>query len=89
VKVSIETILGVIYNVCFIGCFIPQIVKSIRTKSVEDVSIMLCLMSVIGYIAALGYAWMKFGLDPLLCTNYILSGISAMAMIAVYYKYKL
>jgi hypothetical protein len=50
---------------------------------------MLCLMSVIGYIAALGYAWMKFGLDPLLCTNYILSGISAMAMIAVYYKYKL
>ncbi len=86
---SVEIALGVVYNVCFIGCFIPQIVKSVRTRSVEDVSIMLCVMSIVGYMAALGYALMKFGFDPLLCTNYILSGISVMVMIAVYYKYKL
>jgi uncharacterized protein with PQ loop repeat len=86
---GIEVALGVVYNVCFIGCFIPQIVKSVRTKSVEDVSIMLCVMSVVGYMAALGYALMKFGFDPLLCTNYILSGISVVVMIAVYLKYKL
>ena len=86
---SVEIALGVVYNVCFIGCFIPQIVKSVRTKSVEDVSIMLCVMSIVGYMAALGYALMKFGFDPLLCTNYILSGISVMVMIAVYFKYKL
>jgi uncharacterized protein with PQ loop repeat len=86
---GVEIALGVIYNVCFIGCFIPQIVKSVRTKSVEDVSIMLCVMSIVGYMAALGYALMKFGFDPLLCTNYILSGISVMVMIAVYFKYKL
>ena len=60
-----------------------------RTKSVEDVSIMLCVMSIVGYMAALGYALMKFGFDPLLCTNYILSGISVMARIAVYFKHKL
>ena len=86
---GVEIALGVVYNVCFIGCFIPQIVKSVRTRSVEDVSIMLCVMSIVGYMAALGYALMKFGFDPLLCTNYILSGISVMVMIAVYYKYKL
>ena len=86
---SVEIALGVVYNVCFIGCFIPQIVKSVRTKSVEDVSIMLCVMSIVGYMAALGYALLKFGFDPLLCTNYILSGISVMVMIAVYFKYKL
>ncbi len=86
---SVEIALGVVYNVCFIGCFIPQIVKSVRTRSVEDVSIMLCVMSIVGYMAALGYALMKFGFDPLLCTNYTLSGISVMVMIAVYYKYKL
>lgn len=85
---AVEIALGVVYNVCFIGCFIPQIVKSVKTKSVEDVSIMLSIMSVVGYIAALGYAWMRFGLDPLLCTNYALSGVSAIVMIAVYYKYK-
>lgn len=86
---GVEIALGVVYNVCFIGCFIPQIVKSVRTRSVEDVSIMLCVMSIVGYMAALGYALMKFGFDPLLCTNYILSGISVMVMIAVYFKYKL
>tara|TARA_R110002167_G_scaffold156007_3_gene350612 strand:+ start:1014 stop:1283 length:270 start_codon:yes stop_codon:yes gene_type:complete len=84
----LENTLGVIYNICFIGCFWPQIYKSIKSKSVEDVSIILCYMSIVGYVAALGYAMLKFGFDYWLCINYILSGISVMAMIAVYYKYK-
>jgi uncharacterized protein with PQ loop repeat len=84
----LENTLGVIYNICFIGCFWPQIYKSIKSKSVEDVSIILCYMSIVGYAAALGYAMLKFGFDYWLCINYILSGISVMAMIAVYYKYK-
>jgi uncharacterized membrane protein YccF (DUF307 family) len=45
-------------------------------------------MSIIGYAAALGYALLKFGFDYWLCINYILSGISVIAMIGVYYKYK-
>ena len=45
-------------------------------------------MSVIGYIAALGYALMKFGFDTLLCMNYVLSGVSVIVMIVVYYRYK-
>ena len=85
---AIENTLGIIYNACFIGCFWPQIIKSIKSKSVEDVSIMLCFMSIIGYLAALGYALLKFGFDLLLCINYICSGISVVAMILVYYKYK-
>lgn len=85
---SIENTLGLIYNACFIGCFWPQIMKSIKTKSVEDVSIILCYMSVIGYLAALGYALLKFGFDKLLCMNYILSGVSVVVMMVVYYKYK-
>ncbi|MGB0203368.1 MAG: PQ-loop repeat-containing protein [Acholeplasmataceae bacterium] len=84
----VENALGIIYNICFIGCFWPQIYKSIKTKSVEDVSIMLCFMSIIGYAAALGYALLKFGFDYWLCINYILSGMSVIAMVGVYYKYK-
>ena len=83
-----ENILGVIYNICFIGCFWPQIIKSIKTKSVEDVSIGLCFMSIIGYAAALGYACLKFGFDYWLCLNYIFSGFFVIIMIIVYYKYK-
>tara|TARA_R110002153_G_scaffold269965_1_gene435966 strand:+ start:291 stop:569 length:279 start_codon:yes stop_codon:yes gene_type:complete len=84
----VENTLGIIYNVCFIGCFWPQIYKSVKTQSVEDVSIVLCYMSIIGYAAALGYALLRFGFDVWLCVNYILSAISVIVMICVYRKYK-
>ena len=59
----IENTLGFIYNVCFISCYWPQIIKSLKTKSVEDVSIALFIISIIGYMSATAYAIMKFGLD--------------------------
>lgn len=85
---SLENALGILYNVCFISCYWPQIIKSIRTKSVNDVSITLYFLSIIGYAAAAGYAILRFGCDFWLLFNYVLSGISAVVMIAVYYKYK-
>ena len=84
----IENTLGLIYNVCFISCYWPQIIKSLRTKSVKDVSIALFIISIIGYMSATAYAIMKFGLDFWLLANYILSGISSAFMVCVYYKYK-
>ena len=85
---SMETFLGIIYNVCFICCFWPQIIKSIKTKSVEDVSIAICYLSIIGYFAAFFYALMKFGFDFWLSVNYILSSISVVVMMTVFYRYK-
>ena len=85
---SVENLLGIIYNVCFISCYWPQIIKSIRTKSVNDVSITLYFLSIIGYAAAAGYAILRFGCDFWLLFNYVLSGISAVVMIVVYYKHK-
>jgi uncharacterized protein with PQ loop repeat len=87
-NISLETILGVTYNICFVSCVWPQIIKSIKTKSVADVSIMLYYLSIIGYFAAFSYALLKFGFDLLLCGNYILSAISVCVMIYVYHKYK-
>jgi uncharacterized protein with PQ loop repeat len=83
-----ENILGFVYNFCFISCYWPQIIKSLKTKSVEDISLMLYVLSVIGYAAATSYAIMRFGLDFWLLANYILSGISAIVMIVVFYLYK-
>ncbi len=84
----IENTLGFVYNACFISCYWPQIAKSLRTKSVDDISIMLYVLSIIGYASASGYAVMRFGLDFWLLLNYILSGFSAIFMVCVYYKYK-
>lgn len=84
----IENTLGFVYNFCFISCYWPQIAKSLRTKSVDDISIMLYVLSIIGYASASGYAVMRFGLDFWLLLNYVLSGFSAIFMVCVYYKYK-
>ena len=84
----IENTLGLIYNVCFISCYWPQIIKSLKTKSVKDVSIALFIISIIGYMSATAYAIMKFGLDFWLLANYVLSGFSSTFMVYVYYKYK-
>ncbi len=84
----IENTLGLVYNVCFISCYWPQIVKSIRTRSVEDVSISLYLLSIIGYASAASYAYMRFGLDLWLLLNYALSGFSAIFMVVVFFKFK-
>ena len=83
-----ENALGIIYNICFIGCFWPQIYKSIKTKSVEDVSIGLCYMSIVGYAAALGYTISKYGFDYWLSLNYIFSAFFVIVMIVVYFRYK-
>jgi uncharacterized protein with PQ loop repeat len=83
-----ENILGFVYNFCFISCYWPQIIKSLKTKSVDDVSPMLYVLSVIGYAAATSYAVIRFGLDFWLLSNYILSGMSAIFMIVVFYLYK-
>ena len=85
---QVEALLGLTYNLCFVSCYWPQIIKSIKTKEVEDVSILLFILSIVGYAAAGGYAYLRFGVDFWLLGNYILSGISSIVMVVVYYKYK-
>ena len=84
----IENILGVIYTICFITCYWPQIIKSINTKSVEDISLHLFTLSTIGYISAIFYTILRVGYDFWWLLNYLASLFSAITMIVVYYKYK-
>lgn len=84
----VENFLGFVYNVCFVSCYWPQIIKSLKTKSVADVSVSLYIISIIGYISATSYALLRFGFDLWLLVNYIFSGLSAAIMVYVYYKYK-
>ena len=81
-------VLGFIYTFCFVICYWPQIIKSIVTGSVEDSSLPLFVLSVIGYLAALVYTIDRFGWDFWYVTNYSLSLFSAIVMIFVYVKYK-
>jgi MtN3 and saliva related transmembrane protein len=85
---TIEVLLGIVYNVAFISCYWPQIIKSWRTKRVTDVSIHLFTLSVIGYLSAIGYTLLRGGFDLFWLFNYTFSLGSAILMIFIYYRYR-
>jgi len=80
--------LGFAYTICFATCFLPQIVKTIISKSVDNVSVSVYYISLAGYISALSYTLLKVGLDLWLQINFVLSAISSGIMIYCYHKYK-
>ncbi len=86
---SIEmVVVGWFYTLCFAICYIPQIVKSLRTKKVDDVSVSLFKLSLMGYIAALIYTLGEIGFNLILVTNYIFGSLCSLVMIIIYYCYR-
>ncbi len=81
-------IIGWFYTICFAICYIPQITKSIRTKKVDDVSVSLFVLSLLGYIAALLYTLGDIGFNAVLVTNYIIGAICSLIMIITYLRYR-
>jgi len=81
-------IIGWVYTICFAICYIPQIVKSIRTKRVDDISISLFILSLAGYICAGVYTIGTIGINIILLTNYIFGSFCSLFMIITYYWFK-
>lgn len=84
---NIMEIIGWVYTLCFAICYIPQIVKSLKTKKVNDISISLFVLSLIGYICAGAYTISSIGVNVILLTNYIFGGICSLTMIIIYFMY--
>lgn len=53
---TLAAILGWVATFLFTICYIPQIVKTLRTKTVEGVSLMLFVIQFIANMVALTYA---------------------------------
>jgi len=81
-------IIGWFYTLCFAICYIPQIVKSLTTKKVDDVSVTLFILSLMGYIAAIMYTLGEIGFNLILITNYLLGSFCSIVMIITYFIYK-
>jgi uncharacterized protein with PQ loop repeat len=84
----ITNLLGLTYTSCFALCFIPQMVKTIISKDVDNVSVSVYYICLLGYVSALTYTVLKVGLDFWLQINFIVSGITSAIMIYIYHKYK-
>ena len=81
-------IIGWLYTICFAICYIPQIVKSLTTKKVDDISVSLFVLSLLGYISAIIYTLSDIGFNPILITNYIFGAICSLLMIIIFLCYK-
>jgi len=81
-------IVGWIYTLCFAICYIPQIVKSLKTKKVNDISVSLFILSLLGYISAIIYTLSDIGFNLILITNYIFGAICSLTMIIIFLCYR-
>jgi len=81
-------VVGWFYTLCFAICYIPQIVKSLKTKKVNDVSVSLFILSLLGYISAIIYTLSDIGFNLILITNYIFGAICSLTMIIIFLCYR-
>lgn len=70
----------------FSAMYIPQMWKTLKTKSIEDVSLPMFVMGFIGNIVALTYATMIK--QPPLQVKYIIALVAIGIYIVVYFKIK-
>ena len=69
-RLPMENILGIILSVSFSVAYFPQILKMIKRKKSDDVSLIMLIINGLGYLCGLGYVLMK-GLDAFWLTfNY-------------------
>ena len=81
-------ILGIILSVSFSIAYVQQIVKMIRRKKSDDVSLIMLLINGLGYLCGLGYVLMK-GLDAFWLTfNYSSGFIMTVVCVITWYIYK-
>ncbi len=76
--------LGWIATVLFTICYIPQIIKTYKTKTVEGLSFWLLAIQFIGNIVALWYATLIN--QPPLQTKYALALVFLIICLAVYIR---
>ena len=78
---------GVAMALCFMFCYLPQIMKIVKTKSSKDVSLSLIFMCMGGYTFGLLYMFLtNFALWFFL--NYAFGLVMSSVLIYICFKYK-
>lgn len=78
---------GILMALCFMFCYVPQIVKIIKTKSAKDVSLSLIFMCMGGYAFGLLYMFLTtFALWIFL--NYTFGLVMSSVLVYICFKYK-
>jgi uncharacterized protein with PQ loop repeat len=86
-KEVIKDISGALMTIAFMSCYIPQIHKIIKHEKSSDVSCLMIIFGLIGYITGLVYMYCNvFGLWWFL--NYSTGIITSLVLLFYWYKHK-
>lgn len=83
---QLAQVLGWIATILFSIMLVPQIIKTIKVKKVDEISIGVSVIALTGNIIALIYSLLIQ--QPPLTIKYILGIISTSIFMGVYFKYK-
>ncbi len=71
--------LGVVSMVCFAACYVPQLARTFRTRSVEGMSTAYWTIVTLGYVSGVLYVLPLN--DPLVTLTYAIGLVCATAML--------
>jgi MtN3 and saliva related transmembrane protein len=78
-------ILGFVAGICTSSSILPQLIKTIKTKEAQDVSVFMFIVMLVG-----NSLWVYYGFDksdlPIISTNFFALGLN-IAMLIFKYKY--
>ena len=87
IKTLIRDISGMIMALSFMSCYLPQIIRIIKTKSSSDISPTMIVLGLIGYITGLIYMYTNvFGLWWF--CNYVTGIISSAILFYYWFKHR-
>ena len=83
----IRDISGFIMMIAFMSCYIPQIIKIIRTESSSDLSSSMIILGLVGYIFGMIYMFSNiFGIWWFL--NYVTGIVSSSILFYYWWKHR-
>jgi MtN3 and saliva related transmembrane protein len=78
-------ILGLVAGVCTSSSLLPQLIKTIRVKKAEDVSVVMFIVMLTG-----NALWIYYGFDksdvPIIATNFLSLGLN-IAMLVLKFRF--
>lgn len=78
-------VLGWIATILFTACYVPQLVKMVQTKHVEDISYLFFFIQFVANIIALVYAILIH--QPPLIFKYVTGLLLSFLVLYYYFKY--
>ena len=83
----VRDVSGILMAASFMSCYVPQIIKIIRTESSKDISVSMILLGLSGYVFGMIYMFSNvFGLWWFL--NYLTGIISSFVLLYYWYRHR-